>query len=85
MPASIAKRVGMYIILAMIYIVLATIIGVLFTVWAEGKWDTPTFLAFFISALLLLLAPTPMPNSNSTEEVASSTVQSGEADRNGEV
>jgi len=72
MFASIAKRV-------MIYIILAVMLGALFTMWAKGKWDTPTFLAFSIAAFLFLLAPTP--NSNSPEEVASSTAQTGEADR----
>jgi len=40
-------------------IIVASIVGLLFTLWAEGKWDPQTFIAFFIAAFLLTVLPRP--------------------------
>jgi len=40
--------------------------GALFTFWAKGNWDTPTFVAFTLAFFIYFIIPRPELSSSET-------------------
>jgi len=51
-------------------VIVGTVIGVLFTVWANGRWNTEDFVVFFIAGFLLALLPSPRIGETTSKDTA---------------